>query len=549
MSDHTAGTGSVVSADAKPVGPDVHATDARTLGRDGLLNLVGVTLYGLCNFLLVVIVTRKLGAAGAGAFLEALALFSILINASMLGADLGLLRFVARFRALHRNHDVRRTLLVALVPVAVAGSAAGLVVFILAAPLGNLLASGEGRGTLTTYLRTMAPFIPAGALYETLEGGSRGFGTMLPSLTIERIARPLLTPGVVWVVLSSGLGATALALAWAGPMGLALAPMAWWTIVLVRRLERSHVRAPGTGAGSSVAGGARSAGAPAGELVMEFWRFSLPRALGGVFQIGIIWLDSLLIGALGSTREAGVYAATTRWLVVGTFAGQAIAMAFGPQISFVLARAERQRAGDLYRTATVWLMAVAFPAYITTMVFGPVLLQTFGRGFQGGNTALIVLGAANLFAAACGPGNVVLLMAGRSSLSLLNSGLALAANIGLNLLLIPPYGVTGAAAAWAVSLFIINAFPLLQVWRQPGIHPFGRGWVTILAITAVAIAAVQTAVRVAFGTTITSLAIALVATAMTYGVALHRYRDVLRLRALTDGWRRRGAVSAAPTGP
>ena len=154
--------------------------------------------------------------------------------------------------------------------------------------------------------------------------------------------------------------------------------------------------------------------------------------------------------------------------MVGTFAGQAITMAFGPQISFMLARRERRRAAKLYQTATVWLMALAFPAYITTMVFAPVLLPRFGHGFGSGATALIVLGAANLFAAACGPVDVVLLMAGRSGLSLMNNGIALAANIGLNVLLIPIYGINGAAIAWAVSLFITNAFPLAQVWRSTG---------------------------------------------------------------------------------
>jgi O-antigen/teichoic acid export membrane protein len=259
-----------------------------------------------------------------------------------------------------------------------------------------------------------------------------------------------------------------------------------------------------------------------------------------VFQIGIIWLDSLLIGALGSTRQAGIYAATTRWLVVGTFAGQAITMAFGPQISFVLARSESGRAGKLYQTATVWLMALAFPAYITTMVFAPTLLRAFGHGFGSGATALIILGAANLFAAACGPVDVVLLMAGRSGLSLMNNGIALAANIGLNVLLIPRYGINGAAIAWAVSLFVTNAFPLVQVWRNPGVHPFGRGWVTILAISAVAVAGVEVAVRLVLGSTLVALATALLVTAVVYGLALHRYRDALDVRALTDGWHARG---------
>jgi O-antigen/teichoic acid export membrane protein len=393
----------------------------------------------------------------------------------------------------------------------------------------------------------MAPFIPLGAVYQVLEGGSRGFGTMLPGVTIERIARPLLTPALVWVVLSSGLGAAALALAWAGPVALALVPMAWWTMVLVRRLER------GRRAGQLVEGDEHPAlqpehGVSSRRLTGEFWRFSSPRALGGVFQIGIIWLDSLLIGALGSTRQAGIYAATTRWLVVGTFAGQAITMAFGPQISFMLARREKGRAAKLYQTATVWLMALAFPAYITTMVFAPVLLRAFGHGFSSGATALIVLGAANLFAAACGPVDVVLLMAGRSGLSLMNNGIALAANIGLNVLLIPIYGINGAAIAWAVSLFITNAFPLAQVWRRPGVHPFGRGWLTILVITTVAVAGVEVLVRLVLGSTITSLAVAVIAMSIVYGAALHRFRDSLDVRALSDGWHGRGKRAGRSTG-
>ncbi len=518
--------------------------DVRTLARDGFLNLVGVTLYGICNFVLVVIITRQLGATRAGAFLEAIALFSILTKASLLGADLGLLRFIARFRALHRNHDVRRTFVVALTPVVVISSLGGLAVFILAARLGDLLSAGAGSRDIATYLRVMAPFIPLGAVYQALETGSRGFGTMLPGLTIERVARPLLTPALMWVVLSSGLGATAIALAWAGPVALALAPMAWWTMVLVRRLERPRRRPAAVGDRHEPVPVPSDDPSDHEGLAGEFWRFSSPRALGGVFQIGIIWLDSLLIGALGSTREAGIYAATTRWLVVGTFAGQAISMAFGPQISFMLAKAEQGRAGRLYQTATVWLIAVAFPAYITTMIFAPVLLRAFGHGFGSGATTLVILGAANLFAAACGPVDVVLLMAGRSGLSLMNNGIALAANVGLNLVLIPRYGINGAAVAWAVSLFVTNAFPLVQVWRRPGVHPFSRGWLTIIAITAVGVAGVQMLVRLLLGTTITALAVAIAATAAAYGLALHRFRNSLDIQALTDGWQARWKRSA-----
>ena len=49
-----------------------------------------------------------------------------------------------------------------------------------------------------------------------------------------------------------------------------------------------------------------------------------------------------------------------------------------------------------------------------------------------------------------GPVDSVLLMAGHSWLSLRNSTVALVVNVGLNVLLIPLYGISGAAIAWAV---------------------------------------------------------------------------------------------------
>ena len=133
----------------------------------------------------------------------------------------------------------------------------------------------------------------------------------------------------------------------------------------------------------------------------------------------------------------------------------------------------------------------------------------------------------------------------------MNNGIALIANIGLNLALIPIYGINGAAIAWAVSLFITNVFPLVQVWRHPGVHPFGRGWVTILVITTVAVAGVEVLVRLVLGSTITALAVAVVATSIVYGAALHRFRDSLDVRALSDGWhgrgKRAGRSNAVPT--
>lgn len=511
----------------------VRRRDRSTLAKGGALNLVGMGLYGALNFGLIVIVTRRLGATGAGAFIEAIGVFNILTKTALLGADTGLLRFVPQLRASHQPEHLGQVFRTALWPVVILGSLAGLLVFALAHPLADLISTRGGTAQLETYLRVMAPFIPAGAAYLVLESGARSLGTMVPSLMVERIARPFLQPAAFLLVVSAGLGSVAVGLSWAAPTGLALVPMAVWVVVLVRR-ARSVDRA---------AAGVELSPSPtveSSDLVRQFWRFSVPRAFGGMFQVLVIWLDAILIGALASTREAGIYGATTRWLIIGSFAAIAIMQAIGPQISYVLARREQARAKHLFEVSTAWQILVAFPPYITVMVFAPVLLKAFGTGFESGRSTLLILGFANLFAAACGPVEVVLLMTGRSTLNLIDSAISLAVNIGLNVLLVPSMGITGAAIAWAASLFVSNAVPMIQVWTSTGLHPYGRIWGHAFVIGA-AVAAAEGVAALLFGQTLAGLLAGVALASGTLVASLTYFRDELEIADLLAAVRRRQA--------
>ena len=57
-------------------------------------------------------------------------------------------------------------------------------------------------------------------------------------------------------------------------------------------------------------------------------------------------------------------------------------------------------------------------------------------------------------------------MAGRSWLSLGNNTVALAVNVGLNIVLIPIDGIRGAAIAWSVAIVVRNVLP-----ARPGPQP------------------------------------------------------------------------------
>ena len=80
---------------------------------------------------------------------------------------------------------------------------------------------------------------------------------------------------------------------------------------------------------------------------------------------------------------------------------------------------------------------------------------------------------AMMFAVATGPCDTLLLMSGRSALSLGNSLLALALDIVLCVILIPRMGITGAALAWAIAVISRALLATLQVRFTMSILSFG----------------------------------------------------------------------------
>jgi O-antigen/teichoic acid export membrane protein len=279
-------------------------------------------------------------------------------------------------------------------------------------------------------------------------------------------------------------------------------------------------------------------------LARSFWGFALFLSLADVFEVVVLWLDVLLVGAIAGSEAAGIYTAAGRYATVGFMLLGAVITAIGPQVGALMATGDLDRVRLLYRTASLWLAALAFPVYLTAIVFAPLLMDLFGPAFREGSTALAVLAAAMLVNMATGPVRMVLIMGGRSGLTAANDVAALVANVGLNLLLIPPYGITGAAIAWSASILITNIAPLVQVWKLWRLDPVGPAfWPVALLATACFGGLGLLARGIAGAADIPAFAaFAVVATGL-YGLGLWAMRDRLEVDALRDAVVRRRAVT------
>ena len=452
------------------------------LARGGALNLAGAASAGIMGFALVFAVAHAYPQGIAGAFFAATSLFVILNAVAGLGSDAGLLRWLPRHLALGDHGAARRTVRIALVPVVAVASAGALALF-LAAPA---LADAIGGAQVTPMLRVLAVFLPVAAAHDADPRGHprplhhaahRRDREDLPSGDAGRRragGRPLFTtdPGRA----GAGLGAPV-------PRRPRDRGRVWYHRIAAR-LDRGP--------------------ADTRALAGEFWRYTAPRAVAQICQTALQRADIVLIAALASPRDAAIYTAATRFMVIGQLGTQAVQQAMQPAVSRLLALEDREGTARVFAGCTTWTVALTWPVHLSVAVAAPIYLSAFGHGYAGaGQYATVILALAMLLATGTGPVDVMLLMAGRSGLSLANNAAALVVDLALNAVLIPWLGVTGAAIAWAAALATRNMLPLVQVSRLFGMTPTGAGLGLAAASAFACFGVLPLLTRLMFGTTAT----------------------------------------------
>jgi O-antigen/teichoic acid export membrane protein len=450
--------------DLESSAPRADRRDMATLARGGALNLIGAVAAAVGGFALWMILARGFGKDEAGAFLESVAIFNILSIAGAIGADTGLVWAFSRSLAKRRDHDLRRFVRVAALPVVAVGLISAALVWSYAPALAERFGGADHADTISSVLRVMAPMLPVASLYLMVLGASRGFSTMVPTVAVDRFGRAFFQPAVALIVAALGGSLTALAVGWSAPYLIGLVTGVAWLVVLMRRRS------------AATADVDLEPPRPTGALASRFWRFTAPRSVASIFRVGVQWIDVLIVGAVMSPADAAVYGFSTRLLQFGLFVASSVGQVAQPMFGGLLAAGEKARAKDVYQTATGWQVAITWPQYLAAALFGALLLRLiFGSAYVEGAPVVAILAISTMIGAAAGPVDMLLLMAGKSTWSLWNTGATLTVNVVLNLILIPSHGIVGAAVAWAISRLLANALPLAQVAGYLGLHPFGRG--------------------------------------------------------------------------
>lgn len=505
--------------------PEPASVAQRQLGRiarGGAINLVGAVVSAVGGFLLVVVVTNEFDEATAGRLFAGVSAFLIGVAVATLGTDTGLARFVLPQEASGAHRRIRSTLKIALVPVLGAAVLLAVGALVAAEPLASALGLGDDTGP--GLVRVLAAALPFAVLADFWLGATRAFSKMRPTVAIENILRPLAQLAAVGVVAAVATGELALVAGWAVPY-VVTGLLATWVALRLVAIRTARADDPA----------ARSVGPG------EFWSYTWPRSIARIAQIALQRVDIVLIAALAGVREAALYTAATRFVVLGQFATQAIQRVLQPRLSQLIAREDHDTVRSVFKVSTAWSMALAWPIYLVVACSAPLYLQLFGSGY--GDDAVpvvVVMSVAMMLAIAAGPLDTVLLMAGRSTASLVIMLIALGVDVALVVVLLDPLGIAGAAVAWGVAIVVRNLLTFVQVRSRNGVTPWSPGAAVVAAASLLCFAAPLLVIAAVAELDVVALAVILPVSTIAYAGLLWLARGPLELAALGAVLSRRG---------
>ncbi|MBA3446515.1 MAG: lipopolysaccharide biosynthesis protein [Pseudaminobacter sp.] len=423
-------------------------TDER--GEAGRMSLIAFSIRivgAVIAFVSQVFLARWMGSFEYGIFVLVWVTMVIAGNLACFGFHTSVIRFIPEYREKGMLSELRGMLLtsrlfVLLASTAIAGLG-GLGVWLLA-------------GSLESYY--IVPFIlgficlPMIALSDVLQGISRAHSWAVWALAPTYLIRPVLILAFLVGALLAGYEPSA-------ETAVVAAILATYATTIMQLV------------GVTASVDRRVPAGPRAIHMRQWFIVSLPIFLVESFFFLLTNADVLLVGAYMTPDDVAVYFATVKTLALVHFVYFAVKAGVAQRYA-QFAHGDTGRLAAFARETVSWTFWPSLLMAVAVLALGKPMLMLFGPGFEAGYPLLFLLVIGVVARAAVGPCESLLTMSGNQNICALVYALTLAVNIGLSVLLIPLYGLWGAAIATSASMIFEASALSFTVWRKLGIVMF-----------------------------------------------------------------------------
>jgi len=194
-------------------------------------------------------------------------------------------------------------------------------------------------------------------------------------------------------------------------------------------------------------------------------KVGVPLLVSGSLFLVISWTDTLMIGYFMDSTDVGVYRIAFKIATLITFIQFAVNSIAAPAIAEFYAKDDLPSLRKYVKQIGVINAVFSVPVALFILIFSEPLLNLFGAEYGSGAMLLPVLAVGQLVNALAGPVMYILNMTGKEKVSQRIMLWMTGVNIVLNLVLIPQYGLLGAAVATTISMVLWNVIAAILVYK------------------------------------------------------------------------------------
>ena len=407
----------------------------------------GIVFVGSLVSLLLGFIGRPLIArcgteADYGVYSLALVVLNICAVIAALGLPTGTARSIAYARGKNDSEKVQKLIPASVQLTVIAGISIGIVVFLSSDIIAVKIFHDANLGLP---LRIFALGIPISALMTVLVSLFQGFDDIKPTAYFQYISRSLLFLLFLLPVVFLKLPFTGVYYAYLASLVISCVVL---MVYAVKRLPfpiRFHTKI-----------GANPA---ARELLL----FSLPMLGAIMCSLIISSADTLILGGLKGSADVGLYNAARPLADIIPAPLAALGGIYLPVASGLYAQGSIPEVRRIFSVLTKWLVSATLPLFLILFLFPETVISfLFGASYTSAATALRILSLGVMISNFSGLSGLTLVAMGEVRFMLWVYLAAALLNVGLNLALVPPLGIEGAAIAYAAA---INVLPLTYCWK------------------------------------------------------------------------------------
>ena len=204
----------------------------------------------------------------------------------------------------------------------------------------------------------------------------------------------------------------------------------------------------------------------------ELVKIASPLMFSGLMLYLLNWTAVIMLGMMMTDKDVGIYNVAYRVGTVGFLIIISVNLIIMPKMAELYGQKNMVELKKLIHRSTKLIAVLSVPIVLVLIIFREFILSIFSAEAVEGSTSLIIIAVGVLFSAICGNVDQILNMTNNERLFRNIAIFCFFVNVAFNYLLIPYYGIEGAAMSSLITNVLLNAIGLFYMKKKLGFYTF-----------------------------------------------------------------------------